>query len=114
MSTSLSFVLSDKVPFDEVALKDIFRFGLSEPVKSWLPEGKFNVSLKDFMDYALLCDGSLFTVGVADEDRDTASMTEMVDAPECAHKMAATAEPVQKMAATTTPCHVIAASHESI
>ncbi len=46
-------VLSDKVPFDEVALKNIFRFGLSKPVKSWLPEGKFNVSLKDFMDYAL-------------------------------------------------------------
>ncbi len=60
-------VLSDKVPFDEVALKDIFRFGLSEPVKSWLPEGKFNVSLKDFMDYALLCAGPSFTVGVAEE-----------------------------------------------
>ncbi len=80
-------VLSDKVPFDEVALKDIFRFGLSEPVKSWLPEGKFNVSLKDFMDYALLCAGSSFTVGVAEEERDTASVTEMADAPECTHKM---------------------------
>ncbi len=42
--------ISDKVHFDEVFLKDIFRFGLSEPIKSWLPEGKFNVSLKDFMD----------------------------------------------------------------
>ncbi len=79
--------LSDKVPFDEVALKDIFSFGLSEPVKSWLPEGKFNVSLKDFMDYALLCAGSSFTVGVAEEERDTASVTEMADAPECTHKM---------------------------
>ncbi len=52
------FVLSDKVPFDEVVLKDIFHFGLSEPVKSWLPEGKFNVSLKDFTDYALMVAGS--------------------------------------------------------
>ncbi len=62
-------VLADKVPFDEVVLKDIFRFGLSEPVKSWLPEGKCNVSLKNCMDYALLCAGSLFTVGVAEEER---------------------------------------------
>ncbi len=55
-------VLADKIPFDEVVLKDIFRFGLSEPIKSWLPEGKFEVSLKDFMDNALLCAVSLFTV----------------------------------------------------
>ncbi len=58
------FELADKVTFDEFFLKDIFRFGLSEPVKSWSPEGKFNVSLNDFMDYALVA-GSSFTVGVA-------------------------------------------------
>ncbi len=46
--------LSYRVPFDEVVLKNIFRFGLNEPIKSWLPEGKFNCSLKDFIDYALL------------------------------------------------------------
>ncbi len=84
-------------------LKDIFRFGLSEPVKSWLPEGKFNVSLKDFMDYALLCAGSSFTVGVVEEESGTASASEMEVAPECVHKMAA----------TTTPCSVIAATHKS-
>ncbi len=55
-----------KVPFDEVMLKDIFRFGLNEPIKSCLPEGKFNCSLKDFMDYTLLCAGSSFT-----EERDS-------------------------------------------
>ncbi len=38
-----------KVPFDEVMLKDIFRFGLNEPIKSCLPAGKFNCSLKDFL-----------------------------------------------------------------
>ncbi len=45
-----------------------------------------------FLDFALTV-GSPFTVGVADEDRDTASRTEMVDAPERVHKMAAAPEP---------------------
>ncbi len=36
--------LSHKVPFDEVVLKYIFCFGLNEPIKSCLPEGKFNCS----------------------------------------------------------------------
>ncbi len=88
-----------RVPFDEVLLKYIFCFGLNKPIKSCLPEGKFNCSLKDFMDYALLCADSLFTVGVAEEERDTASVTEMVDAPERIHKMPATAESAHKMAA---------------
>ncbi len=96
-------LLSNEVHFDEVVLKDIFRFGLNEPIKSWLPEGQFNVSLRDFMDYALLCAGSSFTVGVGDEESGTASASEMVDAPECAHKMAA----------TTTPRHISATSKES-
>ncbi len=61
-----------KVPFDEVILKDIFCFGLNEPVKSWLPEGKLNVSLKDFMGYTLMVAGSSFTVCVAEEECDTA------------------------------------------
>ncbi len=94
--------ISDKVHFDEVFLKDIFRFRLSEPVKSWLPEGKFNVSLKDFMDYALMVAGSSFTVGVAEEERDTMSVTEIADAPERTHKMAATATG-----------HIISDTHES-
>ncbi len=96
-------LLSNEVNFDEVALKDIFRFGLNEPVKSWLPEGRFKASLRDFMDYALLRAGSSFTVGVAEEDSDTKSVSEMVDAPEHAHKMAAT---------TTTPRSVSAANHK--
>ncbi len=50
-------------------LKDIFRFGLNEPIKSCLPAGKFNCSLKDFFDYALLCAGSSLTVGVSEEER---------------------------------------------
>ncbi len=84
------YEISCKVPFDEVALKDIFRFGLCEPIKSYLPEGKFHCSLKDFMDYALLCAGSSFTVGVAEEEHDTALTHVMADAPEHDCKMAAT------------------------
>ncbi len=57
--------IADKVSFDDFFFKEIFRFRLNEPVKSWLPEGKFHVSLKDFMDYALIVAGSSFTVGVA-------------------------------------------------
>ncbi len=41
-------------------------------------------SLCQFMDYALLCVGFPFTVGVVEEERDTVSLTEMVAAPECA------------------------------
>ncbi len=79
-STSLNFfVLSDKVSSDEFFLKEIFRFGLSEAVRSWLPEGIFNVSLKDIMDYALIVVGSSFTVGVAEEERNITSVTEMAD-----------------------------------
>ncbi len=59
-------------------------------------------SLCQFMDYALLCVGSPFTVGVADEERDTASMTEMVVASEHTHKMVA-----------TITGHVVTAIHES-
>ncbi|ROI24877.1 hypothetical protein DPX16_21229 [Anabarilius grahami] len=54
--------LSFLVPSDEVILKDIFRFGLNEPLKSWFPEGTLNSTLRDFMDYALMLCGSPFTV----------------------------------------------------
>ncbi len=73
--------------------KDLFHFGLNEPIKSLFhkslfPGGEFKGSLRGFIDYALLCAGSSFTVGVAEEERNTASVTEMADAPECTHKMA--------------------------
>ncbi len=87
----------------DIILIEIFCDGINQPLRSQLRREGPRSSLSCFLDFALLTVGSLFTVGVADEDRDTASMTEMVDAPECAHKMA-----------TTTPRHVSAASHESI
>ncbi len=52
------------------------------------PGGEFNGSLRGLMDYALLCAGSSFTVGVAEEECDTAPLTKMADAPEGTHKMA--------------------------
>ncbi len=42
------------------------------------------------MHYALLCAGSSFTVGVAEEEHDTALTHVMADAPEHDRKMAAT------------------------
>ncbi len=56
--------------------------------ESLFPGGEFNGSLRGLMDYALLYAGSSFTVGVAEEECDTASLTKMVDAPEGTHKMA--------------------------
>ncbi len=89
--------------YDETLFKDLFRFGLNEPVKSRLPGWEVNVRLSVFMDYALkLCD-SPFTVGATEEERDAALTHEMTAAPKHAHKMAV----------TTTPRHVIATSHES-
>ncbi len=100
--------LSYQVPlYDEFLFKDLFHFGLNEPIKSFFhkslfPGGEFKGSLRDFIDYALLCAGSSFTVGVAEEERNTASETEVADASECTHKMVATATG-----------HIITAIHES-
>ncbi len=86
--------LSFQVPlYDEFLFKDLFHFGLNKHIKSLFheslfPGGEFNGSLRGLMDCALLYAGSSFTVGVAEEERDTASLTKMADAPECTYKMA--------------------------
>ncbi len=77
----------------DIILIEIFCDGINQPLRSQLRREGPRSSLSCFLDFALLTVGSLFTVGIADEDRDTASMTEMVDALECAHKMAAIVEP---------------------
>ncbi len=76
----------------DIILIEIFCDGINQPLRSQLRREGPRSSLSCFFDFALLTVGSLFTVGVADEDRDTASLTEMVDALECAHKMAAITE----------------------
>ncbi len=80
--------LSNQVDFNEVALKDIFRVGLNEPIRSGLPGGKINFSLAEYIDYALLICGSSFTVGVVEEEHDTSS------------------KPAQLMPAKPQPAHV--------
>ncbi len=71
---------------------EIFCDGINQPLRSQLRREGPRSSLSSFLDFALTV-GSPFTVGVADEDRDTASRTEMVDAPERVHKLAAAPEP---------------------
>ncbi len=88
--------LAFQVPlYDEFLFKDLFHFGLKSHIKSLFheslfPGGEFNGSLRGLMDCALLYAGSSFTVGVAEEERDTASLMKMADAPECTPKMAET------------------------
>ncbi len=84
-------------------LIEFFCDGINQPLRSELRRGGLRLSLAQFMDYALLTVGSLFTVGVTEEECDTVSVTEMADTP----------ERVRKMAATTTPCQVTANLHKS-
>ncbi len=85
----------------DCALIDFFCEGINQPLKSQLIREGPRSSLSQFLDYALLCVASSFTVGVA-EERDTA--------PNCVDT--ATLEHAHKMAATTTPRSVIAATHK--
>ncbi len=86
--------LSYQVPlYDEFMFKDLFHFGLNRHIKSLFntslfPGGEFNGRLRGLMDYVLLYAGSSFTVGFAEEECDTASLTKTPDAPEGTHKMA--------------------------
>ncbi len=96
----------------DIILIEIFCDGINQPLRSQLRREGPRSSLSCFLDFALLTVGSLFTVGVADEDRDTASMTEMVDALECAHKMAAITEsaPEPESAPEAAPSQELAES----
>ncbi|KAL0162338.1 hypothetical protein M9458_041734 [Cirrhinus mrigala] len=71
-------------------------------------------SLATFMDFALLCVGSPFTVGGAEEECGNAEMADthpkMAAAAERVHSMAATTESAYKMAATAVPVRKMAAA----
>lgn len=97
----------------DCVLIDFFCEGINQPLKSQLICEGPRSSLRDFIDFALLSVGFLFTVGVAEEERDTALTRVMAAALEHAHKMAATAEPCRKMVDTTKLHHVTVAIHES-
>ncbi len=92
----------------DIILIEIFCNGINQPLQSQLRREGPRSSLSCFLDYALLCTGSSFTVGVAEEESGTASTSEMVDAPECVHKMAATTAPVHVIAASREPSQVTA------
>ncbi len=108
--------LSYQVPlYDEFLFKDLFHFGLNRHVKSMFnkslfPGGVFNGSLRGLMDYALLCAGSSFTVGVAEEGHDTALTHAMTDAPEGTHKSLTTCLPSQGLLSSCLPSQGLLAS----
>ncbi len=54
--------------FPDDVLIDFFCDGINQPLKSQLIREGPRSSLSRFLDYALLCTGSSFTVGVAEEE----------------------------------------------
>ncbi len=113
--------LSHCVEFNDVALKDIFCFGLDEPLRSSLPGGKICWSLELYIVFALLLAGSPFTVGIADEEPCYPPVSAeylhvmsgvvhiMPTIPESVHVMSATPKPAHVMSATPGPAHVTSA-----
>ncbi|KAI2650086.1 hypothetical protein H4Q32_016190 [Labeo rohita] len=101
-------------------LIQIFCDGVNEPLKARLRREGPCLSLAAFMDYALLCVGSSFTVGIADEERDIPVMPaaqparEMVAAPERIHIIVATMDPVHKMAVAPERVHTMVATAEPV
>ncbi|KAI2661020.1 Retrotransposon Gag-like protein 9 [Labeo rohita] len=92
------------VAFNDVALKDIFRHGLNEPIRSCLPGRKIHWSLEQYIDFALLLAGSPFTVGISDEGRCNPAVTPI---PQPAHVMSATPEPSHAKPTKPEPVHVM-------
>ncbi len=62
----------------DIILIEIFCNGINQPLQSQLRREGPRSSLSCFLDYALLCTGSSFTVGVTEEESSTASTSEMV------------------------------------
>nr|XP_055073072.1 chromosome alignment-maintaining phosphoprotein 1-like [Misgurnus anguillicaudatus] len=60
--------LSYRVNFGDLALKDIFRFGLNDNLRYLMPNSREIESFQDFIDFALLLSGSSFTVGEVEVD----------------------------------------------
>ncbi len=102
--------LSHCVDFNDVTLKDIFRFGIDEPLHSSLPGGKNCWSLERYIDFVLSQAGSPFTVGVADGQPRNCAVT----APEHLHiptfmSGVAISKPAHIMSATPRPANIMPA-----
>ncbi|KAL0159558.1 hypothetical protein M9458_043283, partial [Cirrhinus mrigala] len=94
------------VNFNDVALKDIFRAGLTHPIRFGLPGGKIHWSLEKYIDYALLLARSSFTVGIADEGPRNPTVT---PTPQPVRVMPAKSKPVQVTSTKPQPAHVTSA-----
>ncbi len=93
--------------FKDVALKDIFRVGLNEPIRSQLPGEKICWSLEQYIDYALLLSGSSYTVVVAEEERNNPPVSAK---PESAHVTPAAPRPAHVTPAAPRPAIVTPAA----
>ncbi len=105
------------VDFNDVALKDILRFGLKQEISRLMPRQTPHWTLEQYIDFALRMSGSAFTVGIADEEP---CYPPVSATPEylhimsgVVHKMAAIPEPVHKMATLPESAPVMAALPES-
>ncbi|XP_051985347.1 uncharacterized protein LOC127645724 [Xyrauchen texanus] len=58
--------LASQVDINEVALKEMFCFGLIESISSLMPGGRSPLNLAQYIDLALQISGSTFTVGETD------------------------------------------------
>ncbi|KAI2657537.1 Protein piccolo [Labeo rohita] len=96
-----------QVDFNDVALKDFFRFGLNEPISSSLPGGKICWSLEEYIDHALLLSGSPYTVGIVDEGPRNPAVT---TTPQPVHVMPAKPKPVQATSTKPKPAHAMPAA----
>lgn len=102
--------LCDVVDFNDIALKGIFRNGLSDFLNYLMPQTDIPGTLADNIVFALLLSGSSFTVEI--EDKEPCNSTALTT-PEPRHIMAATSETCHVMAAMPETCHVMAATPET-
>lgn len=102
--------LCDVVDINDIALKGIFRNGLSDFLNYLMPQSDIPGTLADYIVFALLLSGSSFTVGIA--DKEPCNLTALTT-PEPRHVMAVTPEPHHIMATTPEPSHVMAAMPET-
>ncbi|KAI2647952.1 Protein piccolo [Labeo rohita] len=103
------------VEFNDVALKDIFRNRLNNPIRSGLPGGKIHWSLEQYIDFSFRLAG--FTVGVADEKPCCPPVSaKPVDfsvtsaKPQPAHVTSAKPQPAHVTSAKPQPAHVTSAA----
>ncbi|XP_051547616.1 uncharacterized protein LOC127437025 [Myxocyprinus asiaticus] len=108
--------LASQVDFNEVALKDCFRFGLNESISFLMPGGHSSLSLAQYIDLALRFIGSPFTVVEVDAEPEFHVMAaaepefHVMAAAEPEFHVKAAAEPEFHVTAMPqpAPCHVTA------